>query len=77
MVLRIQILEKFKKPAAFMSCFFPPNPFVDKDLSMLREVGGMLDSKFKYSKLSMKIYAEVNGKNVDDPKFKGFFKFKC
>ena len=44
---------------------------------MLEKYVEKLDCKLKYSKLLMKIYTEVHGKNADDPKFKGFFKFKC
>lgn len=46
-------------------------------LSVLEKYVEILDSKLKYSKLLMKIYAEVHGKNVDDPEMQGFFKFKC
>ena len=45
--------------------------------SVLEKYVETLDSKFKYSKLLMQIYAEVNGKSVDDPDLQAFFKFKC
>ena len=45
--------------------------------SVLEKYVDILDSKLKYSKLLMQIYAQVNGKNVDDPDLQQFFKFKC
>ena len=45
--------------------------------SVLEKYVEILDSKLKYSKLLMHIYAQVNGKSVDDPDLKQFFKFKC
>lgn len=46
-------------------------------LSVIEKYVELLDSKLKYSKLLMKIYAEVNGKSADDPELQAFFKFKC
>lgn len=46
-------------------------------LSVIEKYVEILDSKLKYSKLLMNIYAEVNGKDVNDPDLQGFFKFKC
>lgn len=45
--------------------------------SVLEKYVVILDSKLKYSKLLMQIYAQVNGKNVEDPDLQQFFKFKC
>ncbi|CAB4036016.1 uncharacterized protein LOC110043988, partial [Paramuricea clavata] len=45
--------------------------------SVLEKYVDILDSKLQYSKLLMQIYAQVNGKNVDDPDLQQFFKFKC
>lgn len=45
--------------------------------SVLEKYVEILDSKLKYSKLLMQIYAQVNGKTVDDPDLQQFFKFKC
>ena len=45
--------------------------------SVLDKYVEILDSKLKYSKLLMEIYAQVNGKTVDDPDLQQFFKFKC
>ena len=45
--------------------------------SVLEKYVDILDSKLKYSKLLMQIYAQVNGKNADDPDLQQFFKFKC
>ncbi len=44
---------------------------------VLEKYVDILDSKLKYSKLLMQIYAQVNGKSVDDPDLQQFFKFKC
>ncbi|XP_028398612.1 uncharacterized protein LOC114522180 [Dendronephthya gigantea] len=45
--------------------------------SVLEKYVDILDSKLKYSKLLMQIYAQVNGKSIDDPDLQQFFKFKC
>jgi len=36
----------------------------------------ILEEKFK-NKLLQRVYAGVNGKDVDDPDMQAFFKFKC
>ena len=37
----------------------------------------ILENKFKYNKMLREIYAGINGKPVDHPDLKQFFKFKC
>ena len=43
---------------------------------MLDKYVKILEDKFKNDTL-MKVYAGVNGRNVDDPEMQAFFKVKC
>jgi hypothetical protein len=44
--------------------------------SIVKEIG-ILDEEFKFSKMLMRVYAGINGKDVSDESLQGFFKMKC
>ena len=45
--------------------------------TMLDKYVSILENKLKFNKLLCEVYAGVNGKSVDDPDLKQFFRFKC
>lgn len=45
--------------------------------TMLDKYVSILENKLKFNRLLCEVYAGVNGKSVDDPELKQFFRFKC